>query len=120
VRTTRDKAFGVVFMRRKIFSVYILANATKILYTGMSSDLEGRVWEHKEKILEGFTSHFNVCRLVYYESFDDVHKAIGREKQIKGWRREKKIKLIESTNPNWHDLSEEWGKPAKMVVRQVK
>jgi putative endonuclease len=120
VRPTRDKAVGVVLMRRKTFSVYILANATKILYTGMSSDLEGRVWEHKEKMCDGFTSHFHVCRLVYYESFDDVHKAIGREKQIKGWRREKKIKLIETINPNWHDLSEEWGKPAKMVIRQVK
>jgi len=90
------------------YYVYIIANATRILYTGFTSKLRERVWKHKTKMLEGFTGHFHVCRLVYFESYDDVRRAIGREKQIKGWRREKKIKLIEMTNPNWHDLSDGW------------
>jgi putative endonuclease len=74
----------------------------------MGNNLNRRVWEHKEKSNEGFTSHFNVCRLVYWESFDDVRKAIDREKQIKRWRREKKVALIEKMNLNWHDLSDGW------------
>jgi putative endonuclease len=74
----------------------------------MSSDLRGRMWKHKNKLFEGYTSNWNVCRLVYYEISDDVRKAINREKQLKGWRREKKIALIEKVNQNWHDLSEEW------------
>ncbi|HUS19150.1 MAG TPA: GIY-YIG nuclease family protein [Terriglobales bacterium] len=93
---------------RRSYSVYIVANATRVLYTGMTSGLEGRIWEHKEKVIKSFTSNFHVCRLVYWESFDDVRKAIDREKQIKGWRREKKIRLIESINPNWHDRSDGW------------
>jgi len=95
-------------LNEKLYYVYIIANATRVLYTGMGSNLHRRVWQHKEKAFEGFTSHFNVCRLVYWESFDDVRKAIGREKQIKRWRREKKIALIEKMNPNWHDLSDGW------------
>ena len=74
----------------------------------MTNNLHARVWKHKSKTFEGYTNHFHVCRLVYWESFDDVLKAIDREKQIKRWRREKKIKLIESMNPNWHDLSDGW------------
>jgi putative endonuclease len=78
-------------MRNHCYYVYIIANATRILYTGITNNLVRRVWEHKTRAIDGFTSHFHVCRLVYYESFDDVHKAIAREKQIKRWRREKKI-----------------------------
>ena len=95
-------------MKSHRYYVYIIANATRILYTGITSKLRDRVWKHKNKSLEGFTSHFRVCRLVYFESYDDVRRAIGREKQIKRWRREKKIKLIEMANPNWHDLSDGW------------
>jgi|SRR5579864_4757250 len=95
-------------MKEHLYYVYIIANATRILYTGMTSKLEDRVWKHKNKLLEGFTSHFRICRLVYWESFDDVRRAIDREKQIKRWRREKKIALIEKLNPNWHDLSDGW------------
>jgi putative endonuclease len=87
---------------------YIIANATRCLYSGMTNNLHARVWKHKNKTFEGYTNHFRVCRLVYWESFDDVLKAIDREKQINRWRREKKIKLIESVNPNWHDLSDGW------------
>ena len=90
------------------YYVYIIANATRILYTGITNDLVRRVWEHKTKQTDGFTSHFHVCGLIYYESFDDVRKAIAREKQIKRWRREKKIWLIERVNRNWKDLSDGW------------
>lgn len=108
-------------MKEHIYYVYIIANATRILYTGMTGKLESRVWEHKNKMIDGFTSHFHVCRLVYFESFDDVRRAIDREKQIKRWRREKKIKLIEMQNPNWHDLSDSWYKQQKgLVPRLVK
>ena len=90
------------------YYVYIIANATRILYTGITNNLVRRVWEHKAKQTDGFTSHFQVYRLVYYESFDDVRNAINREKQIKRWRREKKIWLIERVNRNWKDLSDGW------------
>ncbi len=106
-------------MREYTFSVYIVANAARNLYTGMTNNLEKRVFQHKNKELEGYTSHWNICRLVHSESFDDVRTAIDREKEIKGWRRAKKIKLIESKNRNWHDLSEGWrGEPssAKSLV----
>lgn len=85
-----------------------IANATRILYTGMTSDLRHRVCQHKNKMLEGFTSYFRVCRLVYYESFDNPINAINWEKQVKRWRRETKIALIEPVNRNWHDLSDGW------------
>jgi len=92
----------------RCYYVYIIANATRILYTGITNNLVRRVWEHKTKQTDGFTSHFHLCRLVYYESFDDVRNAINREKQIKRWRREKKIWLIERVNRNWKDLSDGW------------
>jgi putative endonuclease len=90
------------------YAVYIVANATKLLYIGFTSDLRHRMWEHKNKEFEGFTSNWNTCRLVYYEIHGEVANAIRREKQLKGWTRKKKIALIESVNKNWHDLSEEW------------
>ena len=90
----------------RVFYVYILAGKSGVLYTGMTNNLEKRVAEHKSGEIEGFTSQFREGRLVYWESFDDVRKAISREKQIKGWRREKKVALIESINRDWHDLSE--------------
>lgn len=74
------------------------------LYTGVTSNLVKRVWEHKQKIVEGFTQKYNIDKLGYYEIFDDILKAIEREKQIKSGSRTKKIKLIESINPNWQDL----------------
>lgn len=91
---------------RKTYYVYILASASRILYTGMTSELENRVWQHKSRLFESFTSHFKLCRLVYYESYSEVAEAITRERQIKRWRREKKIMLIEKVNRDWHDLVE--------------
>ena len=65
--------------------------------------------QHKSAEVEGFSSQYKCNRLVYFESFDDIHKAIGREKQLKGWRRAKKTALIEAMNPRWEDLAEKWG-----------
>ena len=90
------------------YYIYIMASKTRVIYTGMTNNLERRVYEHKEKLFKGFTSRYNVTRLVYYEYTNDVNAAILREKEIKAWRREKKIKLIESTNPEWQDLSDGW------------
>jgi putative endonuclease len=95
----------------KLFHIYIMTNRQRfhVLYTGMTGNLTRRVWEHKNKVMPGFTSRYNVTRLVYYEGFFYPDAAINREKEIKGWRRSKKIRLIESMNPQWHDLAERWG-----------
>ena len=95
-------------MKEHRYHVYIVANATRLLYIGFTSDLRKRMWQHKNKKFAGYSSHFRVCRLVYYETFGQVHDAIAREKQLKRWRREKKIALIEASNRNWDDLSEGW------------
>ncbi len=91
------------------YYVYIMTNRSRTFYVGMTNSLERRVYEHKHRLIEGFTSRYNINRLVYCEVFNDVKEAIAREKQIKDWRREKKIALIESVNANWRDLSEDWG-----------
>jgi putative endonuclease len=90
--------------------IYIVASRTGTLCTGVTGFLEQRVAQHKAGAIEGFSKQYKCNRLVYFESYDDVGKAIGREKQIKGWRREKKIALIEKMNPRWQDLAESWGK----------
>jgi len=95
-------------MRRKTYCVYIMGSLSGTVYIGVTSKLQKRVFEHKFHCMEGFTDKYDVERLLYWESYDDVYKAIGREKQLKGWRRAKKIALIESTNPHWLDLSKEW------------
>jgi len=78
------------------------------LYVGMTSNLHKRVFEHKFHRIEGFTDKYGVERLLYWEGFDEVIKAINREKQLKGWRRSKKIALLESLNPHWVDLTRDW------------
>jgi putative endonuclease len=92
----------------KQYYVYILASKSRALYIGVTNDLERRLFEHKQKLVKGFTSKYNVSRLAYYEVYENIRDAIAREKQIKSWRREKKVTLIESMNPQWRDLSEEW------------
>ena len=85
--------------------VYILSDMNNnVLYTGVTSDLLKRVWEHKHHVIDGFTKKYNVTKLVYYEEGEDMYSAISREKQIKGKLRKKKIALIEAKNPEWHDL----------------
>ena len=93
-----------------MYYVYILTNSTnKVLYTGITNNLERRLEEHKSKVKpNSFTSKYNVHKLVYYEHTTDVESAISREKQIKGGARAKKIALIEKANPIWKDLSKEW------------
>lgn len=88
--------------------VYIMASRSSTLYTGVTNNLKRRVYEHKNKLVPGFTAKYNINRLVYYDSTSDVNAAIGREKEIKGWLRAKKMALIESMNPTWEDLSEGW------------
>ena len=90
------------------YYVYIMTNKSKTLYTGMTNDLLRRVYEHKNKLMEGFTKKYNITQLVFFEETNDVYEAIALEKKIKGWTRAKKIALIESQNPNWLDLSRDW------------
>ena len=87
------------------YYVYIMTNKSKTLYTGITNNLQRRVYEHKQKLIPGFTSKYNINQLVYYEITSDINVALSREKQIKGWLRSKKIALIESMNPEWRDLS---------------
>ena len=89
------------------YFVYIVASRSRVLYVGVTNELNRRVGEHKEGLIPGFTRRYKINRLVYYESTHDVRAAIAREKQIKRWRREKKVNLIESLNPEWEDLARE-------------
>jgi putative endonuclease len=91
-----------------LYYVYIMSNRARLLYTGVTNDLPRRVYQHKQKLIPGFTQRYNISSLVYFESTPDVRAAIAREKQIKGWLRAKKVALIESVNPRWRDLSEDW------------
>ena len=93
------------------YYVYILTNWTNtVLYTGVTNNLERRLYEHKNDMIEGFTKKYRIHKLVYFEITSDVRVAIEREKQIKGWTRIKKNNLVESMNPKWLDLSEQWYK----------
>src|SRR5215470_16609357 len=101
--------------------VYIVSSLTGTLYIGITGDLYTRICQHKAGEIEGFSSTYGCVRLVYYEAFDDVRKAIAREKQIKRWRRDKKIAIIEKMNPRWQDLAETWGRemllPGQRIVK---
>jgi|WetSurMetagenome_2_1015567.scaffolds.fasta_scaffold745535_2 putative endonuclease len=92
----------------RTFYVYILASKSRVQYTGITNNLARRLLEHKNKLVHGFTSKYNINQLVYYEEYHNPEEAILREKQMKGWLRIKKINLIEEINPGWKDLSEGW------------
>jgi putative endonuclease len=92
----------------KSYHVYIMSNRSGTLYTGVTGDLHRRVYEHKRKLIFGFTEKYNIDRLVWFQETNDVQAAIEYEKRIKRWRREKKVALIEEKNPGWKDLSQEW------------
>jgi putative endonuclease len=94
-----------------------MASRTHVFYVGVTNDIIRRVREHKQGTFEGFTSRYNIDRLVWYEVCPHISTAIAREKQIKPWRREKKIRLIEALNPTWQDLAEDWGKPIQPLRR---
>ncbi|PIW68908.1 MAG: excinuclease ABC subunit C [Ignavibacteriales bacterium CG12_big_fil_rev_8_21_14_0_65_30_8] len=96
-------------MKDHNYFIYILSNwNNKVVYVGVTNNLMRRVYEHKNKLINGFTKKYNLNKLVYYEQTLDINSAIQREKEIKKWRREKKNKLIESLNPKWLDLSKDW------------
>ena len=97
-------------MNERTFYVYLLASKSRRLYVSVTNNLERRLFEHKSKLVDGFTKRYKIDRLVYFEQTVDVLSAIAREKQVKSWSRSKKIALIESINPIWEDLSTEWYK----------
>lgn len=92
----------------KTYYVYIMASGRRTLYVGVTSNLQRRVYEHRHKLIDGFTKQYNVTHLVYFESFAGVLDAIAREKQIKAWSRAKKVALVRSRNPKWSDLAKDW------------
>ena len=92
-----------------MYYVYILTGKSNTaLYIGVTNDLRRRVYEHKAEVLDGFTKKYHLHKLVYFEAFSEIYDAIAREKQLKGWKREKKNQLIERENPEWEDFSLEW------------
>jgi putative endonuclease len=100
----------VVVPVEKSYVVYIMSNESKMLYVGVTNDLQKRVFQHKSKLIPGFTKKYNLYKLVYFEIFADIRAAITREKEIKGWLRSKKVALITAKNPQWNDLAENWFK----------
>jgi putative endonuclease len=95
-------------MHLENYYCYIMASRSRIIYVGITSDLHGRVFKHKWKEYGGFTARYNCDRLVWFEAFHDVGDAILREKELKGWRREKKLALINAMNQAWVDLARDW------------
>ncbi len=99
-------------MESRQYFVYILSSISRILYIGVTNDLQRRVLEHKDENAQGFTKKYKVKKLVYFEMTDDVYVALTREKQLKKWRRERKVNLIDSMNPTWKDLYSELFEPS--------
>jgi len=102
----------------KTYHVYIVSNVSRMLYVGVTNDIQPRMFEHKKKLVPGFSQKYNLRRLVYWEAFGNIKDAIAREKAIKGWLRAKKVALIRSMNPQWTDLAADWFK-APTVSRGV-
>ena len=106
--------------REHHYYVYIMQSSSRrALYIGMTNNLHHRIFQHKTQEGEGFTGTYDAVRLIYWESFDDVHKTIAREKQLKNWRREKKLWLIASTNPEFRDLAADWYKNESINPRRA-
>jgi putative endonuclease len=117
--TRRVTICGVRDGRNYRFWVYILCSRNGTFYVGITGFLYRRILQHKIDTIEGFTKKYKVHRLVYYESFSDVHVAIRREKQLKGWRRDKKKWLVENLNPRWQDLAENWGREMRFAGQSL-
>ena len=96
--------------REKKYYVYMMASKGRVLYVGVTGSLVSRVLQHKAGEIEGFTKRYRITRLVYYDVFQYVNNAIARETEIKKWRREKKVMLVEASNPTWEDLGADWGR----------
>jgi putative endonuclease len=107
-------------MGERLYYVYILASASRVLSTGVTNDVQRRVRQRKEKCVPGFTQKYNVTQLMHFEVFGDVGLAIAREKQIKAWTRAKRIASIESKNLHWRDLSEEWSSSGSLARQKVR
>lgn len=107
----------LMYRQQRYYYVYILASRSRVLYVGVTSHLAQRVREHRSGDFGGFTADYKIHRLVYFERFVDVRAAISREKQLKRWRREKKVALIERENSTWEDLSAAWREPPRLQVR---
>ena len=105
----------------RTYCIYILASRSRSLYTGVTGNLEHRMFEHREGLVPGFTTRYRIFRLVHFESFGDIRDAIAREKEIKAWRREKKIRLIETHNPTWEDLAQKFPHryPSQQSQKQI-
>ena len=88
--------------------VYIASSHMQTLYIGVTNDIRRRMWEHKNKLIPGLTAQYNIASLVYFEETDSPLTAIEREKTLKGWKRDKKLALIETRNPHWNDLAADW------------
>jgi putative endonuclease len=103
---------------QRTFYVYMMTNRTRVvIYTGVTNSLEGRLWFHAQGSARSFTKRYKIDRLVYYEDYDDPREAIAREKEIKGWRRQKKNELVETVNPRWNDLRYElFGDEVKSIL----
>jgi putative endonuclease len=101
-------------MRDRRYFAYMMASRSRVLYIGMTNNMVRRDAEHKERKSDSFTAKHRCTHLVWYEIYHSPTAAIAREKQLKGWTRAKKIALIEQTNPDWRDLSEDWGKPIEL------
>ncbi len=104
----RDSLYNTHMSGDKTYYVYIMANQSRTLYLGFTNNIARRVQEHKTGLVEGFTSRYDIDTLVYVESFRNASSGIAREKQIKRWRRDKKLQLIAQGNPDWRDLSDGW------------
>ena len=104
----KGRGRDLLLRRERKYWVYILANRSRNLYTGITNDIERRVFEHKTGRVPGFAAKYNINRLAYFERHRYVGEAIRREKEIKSWRRSKKVALIESINPTWEDLAADW------------
>ena len=111
----------------KVFYVYFMSNVSKMLYVGVTGNLQYRVAQHKKKLVSGYAAQYNLFKLVYFEEYSDIREAIARDKRIKGWARTKKAALIEKENPEWRDLAESWfrlpsqkdSEPSSSFRRQV-
>ncbi len=103
-------------MSSRNYYVYILASRSRVLYTGVTNDLERRLAQHRTNTERGFSARYNADRLVWFDETDDVSAALTQEKGIKSWRRVRKVELIEADNPGWRDLASEWGLPERSFV----
>ena len=98
--------------RARAYFIYIVASKSGVLYVGSTSDLVRRTYQHRHGLIPGFTKRYRVDRLVWWETTPNSRAMVEREREIKGWRREKKVRLIEATNPGWHDLAVDWFRDA--------